>query len=103
MVLEWVEKGCPPSFLPSNEILDEFVPRLRAVNLFKYPTFLPKSPTPDKFGPQLRALRRRRFGWVVPPVSGEKNCMYPNEEGKVEYPRVWLSEAQLEKYRANVD
>lgn len=54
--------------------------------------------------PKLRALRRRRFGWVVPPQSGDKNHGAAAEDGAaMEYPRVWLSEAQLERYRADAD
>ncbi|WP_145201517.1 hypothetical protein [Sphingobium sp. B2] len=54
--------------------------------------------------PKLRALRRRRFGWVVPPHSGGKDHGKAAEDGAaMEYPRIWLSEAQLERYRADAD
>ncbi len=54
--------------------------------------------------PKLRALRRRHFGWVVPPQSGGKNHGAAAEDGAaIEYPRVWLSEPQLERYRGDAD
>ena len=58
----------------------------------------------DLCRPKLRALRRRRFGWVVPPQSGSKDHGASKEgDGPMEYHRVWLSEPQLELYCADAD
>ncbi|QHD65930.1 hypothetical protein GS397_01820 [Sphingobium yanoikuyae] len=78
LVLEWVDSGFTAPLLPPS-----------VSNVIR---------------PKLRALRRRRFGWVVPPQSGGKDYCAAAEDGvAMEYPRVWLSEAQLERYRADAE
>ncbi|KZC79437.1 hypothetical protein AX777_10790 [Sphingobium yanoikuyae] len=78
LVLEWIDDNFGAPLLPPSVLND--------------------------FRPKLRALRRRRFGWVVPPQSGGKDHGAAREgDGPMEYPRVWLSEAQLERYRADAD
>jgi hypothetical protein len=78
LALDWVERGVSAELLPPS--------------------------ASSALRPKLRALRRRRFGWVVPPQSGGKDHGAAREgDGPMEYPRVWLSEAQLERYREDVD
>ncbi|EJU14425.1 hypothetical protein LH128_03614 [Sphingomonas sp. LH128] len=78
LVLEWIDDNFGAPLLPPS-----------VLNMFR---------------PKLRALRRRRFGWVVPPQSGGKDHGSAREgDGPMEYPRVWLSEPQLELYRADAD
>jgi len=78
LVLEWIDDNFGAPLLPPS-----------VLNMFR---------------PKLRALRRRRFGWVVPPQSGGKNHGAAREgDGPMEYPRVWLSEPQFERYRADAD
>jgi len=78
LVLEWIDDNFGAPLLPPS-----------VLNMFR---------------PKLRALRRRRFGWVVPPQSGGNDHGAGREgDGPMEYPRVWLSEAQLERYRADAD
>src|SRR3546814_14631466 len=58
----------------------------------------------DQIGSQLLEIRRARIGWVVPSISGGLDyCSDLGDEVDKEFGRVWLSESQLEKYRADVD
>ena len=78
LVLEWIDSGFAAPLLPPS--------------------------VSNAIRPKLRALRRRRFGWVVPPQSGGKDHGAATEDGAaMEYPRVWLSEPQLQRYRDNAD
>jgi hypothetical protein len=90
-LLDWVEEGCPADWLPLPPILE---PELQA----SFDIVM------AGYGRQFCRLRRRRFGWVVPPQSRGRDYSDDMGEGVArEFPRIWLSEAQLEKYRADAD
>lgn len=77
VALRWVERGCRSGLLPPS--------------------------ITEEIGPKLVTLRNLRFGWIVPPQSGGIDRGAATTGAAVEFPRVWLSEAHLEKYYADAE